>query len=190
MLLLSCRELLIVTCIVFSFLAACSEHKVNYDRDNAPPVPLLEFDPELKPYFDSYVADAADAGVPVSDANLKEFKGIMWADKLDLRGSGDDKILGLCRRRLDLSYVELLRPNSERMVGFTFVDDLTLKMMVYHELGHCLHGFSGHTSGKSAAIMNSNLQPARYLDPDGLLHDHFQMMKKFRENPMDRPYRE
>jgi hypothetical protein len=166
---------------------SCGEHKINYDSNEYAPPSHLHMDPELQPYFDSYVRDAAAAGVPVSEQKLQEFKGLMWTDHLDTKSSSDAAILGHCQRRLDLSYVEMLRPNAEGKVGHTLVDDITLKVLIYHELGHCLHDFSGHTSGKSAAIMNSYIQPARYFDLDGLLRDHFEMLKKVRDNPSFRP---
>ncbi|HET9237948.1 MAG TPA: hypothetical protein VFO10_11885 [Oligoflexus sp.] len=87
--------------------------------------------------------------------------------------------------------IQLMKPlqaaADATKVGSTVMDEITLKVMVYHELGHCLHDFSGHTSGKGAAVMNAYLQPARYFDPEALLMDHFQMLKKMRDNPSFRP---
>jgi hypothetical protein len=172
------------------FFVACGESKVADDTYNsktyAPPS-HLSFDPELQPIMDSYLADAAAAGVPVPETTLQEFQGLMWTDKVNVKASADATILGVCHRRSGLRYVEILHPTAEGKVGSTVLDDITLKVMVYHELGHCLHDFSGHTSGKGAAVMNAYLQPARYFDPEALLMDHFQMLKKMRDNPSFRP---
>ncbi|HYX33752.1 MAG TPA: hypothetical protein VE954_11615 [Oligoflexus sp.] len=168
-------------------LVSCGERRVNYDSTSYAPPSNLHMDSELQGYFDSYVSDAAAAGVGIPDETLQEFKGLMWTDHIDIKNSPDATILCHCQRRHGLRFVELLKPNAEGKVGTTLVDDVTLKVMVYHELGHCLHDFSGHTSGKSAAVMNSYLQPARYFDLDGLLRDHFQMLKKVQDNPSFRP---
>lgn len=170
--------------------AACGESKVDDDTYNSKThtAPTkLAFDPELQPIMDSYLADAAAAGVPVPETTLQEFQGLMWTDKVNVKAAADATILGVCHRRSGLRYVEILHPNAEGKVGSTALDEITLKVMVYHELGHCLHDFSGHTSGKGAAVMNAYLQPARYFDPEALLMDHFQMLKKIRDNPSFRP---
>jgi hypothetical protein len=169
---------------------ACGESKVDDDTYNGKVYTRpsrLAFDPELKPIMDSYLADAAAAGVPVSETTLQEFQGLMWTDKVNVKAAADATILGVCHRRAGLRYVEILHPNAEGKVGTTEMDEITLKVMVYHELGHCLHDFSGHTSGKGAAVMNAYLQPARYFDPEGLLMDHFLMLKKMRTDPSFRP---
>lgn len=181
-----------MSCLILVTLlfAACGESKVDDDTYNAKtytPPSNLAFDPGLKPIMDSYLADAAAAGVPVPESTLQEFQGLMWTDKVNVKAASDATILGVCHRRAGLRFVEILRPNAEGKVGTTAMDDITLKVMVYHELGHCLHDFSGHTSGKGAAVMNAYLQPARYFDPEGLLMDHFQMLKKMRDNPSFRP---
>lgn len=187
MLLLSYSSRILLTSCFTLFLMACGEHRVNYDSNEYAAPSNLHFDPELQPYFDSYVSDAAAAGVAIPEQKLQEFKGLMWTDHINIKNSPDATILGHCQRRSNLRFVELLRPNTEGKVGTTLVDDVTLKVMVYHELGHCLHDFSGHTSGKSAAIMNSYLQPARYFDLDALLRDHFRMLKKMQDDPAFRP---
>jgi hypothetical protein len=166
---------------------SCGQPKVNYDSNTYTPPSELYIDPELQPYLDSYIADAAAAAVAIPEQKLQDFKGLMWTDRVNVRASADATILGHCQRRPGLRYVEILRPNSEGKVGTTMMDEATLKVMVYHELGHCLHDFSGHTSGKSAAVMNTYLQPARYFDLEGLLQDHFQMLKKMQDNPSFRP---
>lgn len=181
-----------IPCLILVTLlfVACRESKVDDDTYNGktytPPSQLF-IDPELRPYLDSYTADAAAAGVPVPEATLQEFQGLMWTDKVNTKAASDATILGVCHRRTGLRYVEILHPNAEGKVGSTARDEITLKVMVYHELGHCLHDFSGHTSGKGAAVMNAYLQPARYFDPEGLLMDHFLMLKKMRDNPSFRP---
>jgi len=181
-----------MSCLILVTLlfAACRESKVDDDTYNAKtyaPPSQLSFAPELQPYLDSYLADAAAAGVPVPDTTLQEFQGLMWTDKVNVKAASDATILGVCHRRAGLRFVEILHPNAEGKVGSTMMDEITLKVMVYHELGHCLHDFSGHTSGQGAAVMNAYLQPARYFDPEGLLMDHFQMLKKMRDNPSFRP---
>jgi len=168
-------------------LLGCGEQKVNYESNEHAPPSQLFMDPELQPYFDSYLSDAAAAGVGISEQKLQDFKGLMWTDHVNIKSAPDATVLGHCQRRPGLRYVELLRPNTEGKAGTTLVDNITLKVMVYHELGHCLHDFSGHTSGKSAAVMNSYLQPARYFDLDALLRDHFQMLKQMQDNPSFRP---
>ncbi len=181
MLLLKSPSRLLTLVLATLFLANCGGSKANYDTDtNAPPADL-SIDPELKPLLDSYVADAAKAGVAIPDEKLREFQGLMWTDTVNTRLASDATILGVCQRRPGLRYVEILRPNEQGKVGTTSMDAITLKIMVYHELGHCLHDFSGHTDGKSAAIMNAWLQPARFFDPDGLIADHFKMLKKIQD---------
>lgn len=168
-------------------LTSCGKENVNYESDTYTPPSELFIDPELKPYLDSYIADAAAAGVAIPEQKLLDFKGLMWTDRVNVKASPDATLLGHCQRKPGLRFVEILRPNAEGKVGNTALDDITLKVMIYHELGHCLHDFSGHTSGKSAAVMNAYLQPARYFDPEGLLHDHFTMLKKMQDNPSFRP---
>lgn len=168
-------------------LVGCGEQKINYNSNEHSSPTQLFIDPELQPYFDSYLTDAAAAGVGISEQKLQDFKGLMWTDQVNIQSAEDATVLGVCQRRPGLRYVELLRPNTEGKAGATLVDAITLKVMVYHELGHCLHDFSGHTSGKGAAIMNSYLQPARYFDLEALLRDHFQMLKTMQDNPSFRP---
>lgn len=168
-------------------LLSCGEESVNYDSDAYTPPSELFIDSELKPYLDSYIADSAAAGVTIPEQKLVDFKGLMWTDHVNVKASPDATILGHCQRRPGLRYVEILKPNTEGKVGNTKMDEITLKVMIYHELGHCLHDFSGHTSGKSAAVMNSYLQPARYFDLEALLRDHFNMLKKMQDNPSFRP---
>ncbi|WP_141732939.1 hypothetical protein [Oligoflexus tunisiensis] len=168
-------------------LVSCGEDHVNYDTSTYTPPANLYIDPDLKPHLDAYIADAAAAGVPVSEETLQDFKGLMWTDHVNIQAAPDATLLGHCQRRPGLRFVEILRPNSEGKAGTTLVDAITLKIMVYHELGHCLHDFSGHTSGRSAAVMNAYLQPARYFDLGGLLRDHFQMLKKMQDDPSFRP---
>ncbi len=175
-----------LTCLTI-ILASCGQEKVDSDSDTYTPPSELYIDSELKPYLDAYIADSAAAGVAIPEQKLRDFKGLMWTDHVNVKASADATILGHCQRRPGLRYVEVLRPNAQGKAGSTTMDDITLKVMVYHELGHCLHDFSGHTSGKSAAVMNTYLQPARYFDLEGLLRDHFAMLKKMQDNPSFRP---
>jgi hypothetical protein len=188
MLLLTNRFRIPLVLSLLLVLVACGQDpKVNYNTSTYTPPAHLYIDPELKPHLDAYIADAAAAGVPVPEAKLQEFQGLMWTDHVNIQAAPDATLLGHCQRRSGLRFVEILRPNSEGKAGTTLVDDITLKVMVYHELGHCLHDFSGHTSGRSAAVMNTYLQPARYFDLDGLLRDHFQMLKKMQDDPSYHP---
>lgn len=164
--------------VFFWFLTACGASHVNYDSNALPTPENMHIDPDLQVLMDEYIRDADAADAPVPAGNLETFKALMWADTLTREKNEDRFILGHCQiRGNSLRFVEIIRPDAEGKIGATKLDDETLKVIVYHELGHCLHGFSGHTDGKEAAIMNATLQPARYFDLNSLVADHFKRMK-------------
>jgi len=180
--------------LAFSLLGCQDEsHRSQETQANTPA--NLYIDTELQPLLDEYIRQSADAGVPIPEHKLQEFKALMWTDDVTVKGPLEGEILGHCQRRatnsLDpakrLRFIELLRPNSEGKVGITQMDEITLKVITFHELGHCLHDFDGHTNSNAAAIMNARLQPARYFDLDGLIMDHFATIKKMQNDPSFRP---
>ncbi len=175
---------------VFFQITACGDET---RKSHAPANETSEavIDPELKVYLDEYLADAEAAGVAVPEQKVLELKNLNWTDHISLPIPDEGALLGHCQRRNtdspDLSKhqrsIEILRPDASGKVGLTHMDDVTLKTIVYHELAHCLHDFSGHLHSKGAALMNARLQPARYLSIDELIRDHFVMLKNRAATP-------
>ena len=169
----------------FGLITACrAEKEPKIVATSVIQVDTME--PALTGYLDAYLQDAAAAGVPVAQEKVSQLRQLTWVDHIDNAGLEEGGLLGHCQRRsksgeladTTLLRIEVRRPNAQNKVGATLMDDITLKAIMYHELGHCLHDFAGHLHNEGAAIMSAHLEFARYLDFPSMLQEHFSMLKE------------
>jgi hypothetical protein len=145
--------------------------------------PESRFEAELMPLVASYERDAAAAQAPVSPEFRSQLVQVVWQD--DLGQQGDEIVLGRCERFNEnhpdpeqrFRVVKVRRPDSKGFAGGIKLDALTLKTVVYHELGHCLHDFRGHLPEASHQIMSKALPKNRFQSFHELLHQHFSLLK-------------
>ncbi len=145
--------------------------------------PDRQYEAELMPLVVAYEADAAAAQVPVSAEFRRQLVQVIWQD--DLGQQGDETVLGRCERHnenhpdseMRFRTVKIRKPDAEGYVGRIKLDALTLKTVVYHELGHCLHDFRGHLPETTHQIMSAALPKERFQSFHELLHQHFSLLK-------------
>ncbi|MDQ3235764.1 MAG: hypothetical protein M3Q07_28485 [Pseudobdellovibrionaceae bacterium] len=145
--------------------------------------PEARFEVELQPLVDDYEADAIEARMPVAPEFKRQLVQVIWQD--DLGQQGDETVLGRCERlnenhpdpELRFRLVKIRKPDANGYVGKIRIDALTLKTVVYHELGHCLHDFRGHLPEATHQIMSSALPKERFQSFHELLQKHFSLLK-------------
>jgi hypothetical protein len=151
--------------------------------DGSSPKPETHFESELMPLVAAYENDAAANAIPVSPELRDQLVQVVWQD--DLGQQGDETVLGRCERlnenhpdeAMRFRTVKIRKPDAAGYVGRIKVDALTLKTIVYHELGHCLHDFRGHLPEASHQIMSTALPKERFQSFHELLHQHFALLK-------------
>jgi hypothetical protein len=151
--------------------------------DGASPKPETRYESELMPLVAAYEKDAATNAIPVSPELRVQLVQVIWHD--DLGQNGDATVLGRCERMnenhpdksMRFRTVKIRKPDAAGYVGRIKVDALTLKTIVYHELGHCLHDFRGHLPETSHQIMSTALPKERFQSFHELLHQHFALLK-------------
>lgn len=163
---------------------ACQDRK-------QPSAPLYEepnklFEAELKPLLDRYVSEAKDRGAPVDPTALKELKQLTWTSEISKGFSKTSINLGRCIRlnenhpnpAMRYRVVQIIKPDAQQMAGTIKMDANTLRAVVYHELGHCLHNFTSHRPNTEDSIMSTALPKSRTTRMDELVEEHFLMMGK------------
>lgn len=145
--------------------------------------PETVFSADLETLLQSYIKDSEAAEAPVDPKFRTELVQLTWDENLGMEGGR--AVLGHCER-LNEGYpdaaqrfrtVHIRKPGSDGKVdGITF-DATTLKMIVYHELGHCLHDFHGHLPEASHQLMSSALPQSGSQSLGDLLARHFALMK-------------
>ncbi|MCX6131786.1 MAG: hypothetical protein NTX25_22345 [Proteobacteria bacterium] len=184
MLLLSgCRICLCYFSILFTFLNLLACASKPKSETQTIKKAAYHHDAELEPFVQAYLDDAEAAGVPVSKRFQSELVQIVWTN--DLGHDGNGRVLGRCERFNEVDpdpkqrfrTIRLVRPDTDGLVGSIKVDSITLKTIVYHELGHCLHDYRGHLPEASHQIMSSALPDDRIKDFDEKLKKHFQLMR-------------
>lgn len=167
--------------ILIAFNFSCSDQKfASPDSANKP---TYQIEPDLAPLVTAYEADADEAGVAVPSSFRQQLVQVVWQD--DLGQQGDETVLGRCERMnenhpdesMRFRTVKIRKPDAAGYVGRIKVDALTLKTIVYHELGHCLHDFRGHLPETSHQIMSTALPKERFQSFHDLLHQHFALLK-------------
>lgn len=170
-------------CLVASLCACGPPPEV---KNGAIAKPESQYAAELQPLLEAYEEDAILALVPAPSELRQQLVRVVWAD--DLGRQGDDSVLGRCDRlnenhpdpELRFRTVKIQRPDAEGYVGRVKLDALTLKTVVYHELGHCLHDFRGHLPEATHQIMSAALPKDRSLAFHELLQQHFSLLKSGR----------
>ncbi|HYX34971.1 MAG TPA: hypothetical protein VE954_17890 [Oligoflexus sp.] len=151
-------------------------------------IPEAQYDAELQPLVDAYEADAIEARTAVAPGFKRQLVQVIWQD--DLGQQDDETVLGRCERlnenhpdpELRFRLVKIRKPDANGYVGKIRIDALTLKTVVYHELGHCLHDFRGHLPEATHQIMSSALPKERFQSFHELLHKHFSLLKSVQKN--------
>ncbi len=180
--LLSCPFRLISTLVFVVVCVACGE---SIPTTPAQSVPEAHIDPELQPFLESYVDDAARAGAPVEPDRLAELKRLEWVDEVEGAGDGEELNLGQCARGNENSIraserfrtIKITRPETAGIHLNRAQGQLTLKAIVYHELGHCLHNYHGHRPVAEQVIMSAALPEKRFSEFNELLVEHFRMFR-------------
>jgi hypothetical protein len=145
--------------------------------------PESSFAADLMPLVASYEAEAAAAGAPVAPEFRSQLVQVVWHD--DLGKQGNETVLGRCERlnenhpdpAMRFRTIRIRRPDAQGYVGSTRLDALTLKAVVYHELGHCLHDFRGHLPETTQQLMSASLPKERFHSFKDLLQQHFSLLK-------------
>ncbi len=145
--------------------------------------PERQYEADLLPLVAAYEADAAAAQIPVAPEFRRQLVQVIWQD--DLGQQGDETVLGRCERfnenhadpEMRFRTVKIRKPDAEGYVGRIKLDALTLKTVVYHELGHCLHDFRGHLPEATHQIMSAALPKERFQSFHELLHQHFTLLR-------------
>ncbi len=173
---------LLSPCLLFSalVLVACGEVPHNH---KAVPLPAEHIEPELQTYLESYLEDAARAGVPVQAEMLRELRRVEWTEEKIVE-EGDELSLGHCSRINSNSVQREERFRTIRIAPLhslglnlaTRKGQIMMKAILYHELGHCLHDFYGHRPIEDQVIMSSELPEKRFGELPELISEHFRMM--------------
>jgi hypothetical protein len=94
-------------------------------------------DPELQPFVDDFMRDC-EARRTDCAKRMDRIKSIKLVDMPDLDKSDDEAVIGLCydrpfTRRIEISKDIMDKPN------------LYIKVLMYHEIGHCAYGLDHET---------------------------------------------
>lgn len=156
----------IVALLSCAMLTACgtTENQVVTKKPEIPPAPTtslnkvqqrmlnylsryVEVDPEVYPHAAEFVARCSIVG---GDFTKECEKRLIILDKIELVNSFDDapNVVGRC-----YFSTSLLVPRTVQILrGFVNSDSLSMKGLVFHELGHCLLG-QDHASQSSLDMM-------------------------------------
>jgi hypothetical protein len=167
--------------IFIALIISCGDQKLP--RSESAKKPMYHMDAGLAPFVAAYEADADDAGAPVPAEFRSQLVQVIWQE--DLGQQGDEVVLGRCERFNEnhpdpeqrFRVIKIRRPDANGYAGSIKIDALTLKTVVYHELGHCLHDFRGHLPEASHQIMSKVLPKNRFQSFHELLHQHFSLLK-------------
>lgn len=167
--------------LMVAFVWACGAQPSS--EDSTIPKPDTRYEAELQPLVEAYEADATRAHAPVAADFRKQLIQVVW--EADLGKQNGETVLGRCERlnenhpdpELRFRIVKIRKPDAKGYVGSIKLDDLTLKTVVYHELGHCLHDFRGHLPEATHQIMSSVLPKERFQSFQKLLQEHFSLLK-------------
>lgn len=175
-------RLTILASLFFAMLGACQEKK----QPSAPAYdePATKFEAELKPLLDRYIAEAEARGAPVDKTALKELKQLTWTNDIAQGFSKTSINLGRCIKlnedhpnpAMRYRVVQIRQPNELKMAGPIKMDENTLRIVVYHELGHCLHNFGSHRPNTEDSIMSTALPRSRGTRMNELVEEHFMLM--------------
>lgn len=134
--------------------------------------------PELQTYVKEFIADAKARGIELSDDNLTiDFKG-------HLSNTHDGLVtIGMCLPFLFSKREVFIDPNH-----WAFASPIERKVLIYHELGHCLLGLEHRDDGPH--IMNSIIISDWYYS-DALIDEEFRDYRTATHKlfPQDRPQR-
>ncbi len=175
------RVHLTITMLGLQFpLWSCAK-MANPSAQSRPEVSIAD---DLQSFLLEYKTEAIAAQTPVEASYEKQLVRLEWSDNLGERD--DEHILGRCDRLNEnhpdpaqrYRVVHIQRPNAQGMVGSIKMDRATLRTVVFHELGHCLHNYHGHLPESEEQIMSSELPEQRFGQWQSLLRAHFQLMKK------------
>lgn len=159
----------------------CGENPAQPDHEIQKP--SASYASDLMPLVSAYEADAALADAPIVPEFRRQLVQVVWEE--DLGQQGAETILGRCERfnenhpdpTMRFRIVKIRKPDAQGYVGQIKLDALTLKTVVYHELGHCLHDFRGHLPENARQIMSHELPKERFQSFPQLLHQHFSLFK-------------
>ena len=177
-LLFSCKSLLKVGKVKDIF-----NHKIIWKKAN---LPDPEYDAELKPYVDSFVADARKYGVNITDEAVSKLRLLRYVDKLS--ATSGEGVVASCNRYYVESItqeglkiydekskwlsIEILYKESKE---YTQGQEPKLKELVYHELFHCLLN-KGHLPAGYDGIMSAVLDQSSqrvFTEWDQLVEEMF-----------------
>jgi hypothetical protein len=167
--------------LIIMSLWACGSPQDS--ADDTVPKPETRYEFELMPIVEAYEADAVAAQAPIAPEFRRQLVQVIWQD--DLGQQGEETILGRCERfnenhpdrSMRFRMVKIRKPDAAGFAGRVKLDALTLKTVVYHELGHCLHDFRGHLPAATRQIMSTSLPKERFQSFHELLHQHFSLLK-------------
>jgi len=182
----SCPSLSLIIQLLCLLMSLCACGPQRQTGDGTITKPESQYSSELQPLLEAYEEDALEAQAPVASEFRQQLVQVIWAD--DLGRQGDETVLGRCERlnenhpdpELRFRTVKIRRPDAEGYVGRIKLDELTLKTVVYHELGHCLHDFRGHLPEATHQIMSAALPKERFRSFHELLQQHFTLLKSAR----------
>lgn len=163
------------------FVWACGSAEKSPTSE--PIKPEQAYAAELAPLVDAYEMEALESGTPVPEDFRNQLVQVIWQD--DLGREGDEVILGRCERmnenstNPDLRFrtIKIHKPDAQGYIGGIHLDEKTLRTIVYHELGHCLHDYHGHLPISSRQIMSAELPTDRLEQLPILVSQHFELMK-------------
>ncbi|WP_218109973.1 hypothetical protein [Oligoflexus tunisiensis] len=162
-------------------LVACGSQPT--ENDSPVVKPESSFAADLMPLVAAYEAEAVMAGAPVAPEFRRQLVQVDWQN--DLGTQGGETVLGRCERLnenhpdpdMRFRTIRIRRPDARGYVGSTRMDALTLRTVVYHELGHCLHDFRGHLPETTHQLMSASLPKERFQSFQALLQQHFSLLK-------------
>ena len=120
---------------------------------NVVPIPAPEYDEELKGFVNQFVEDAKNRGVLISSERVKLLRKVVWVDRLTI-SPGKIGVMASCNRffsnqttlsgkkPVNWMTIEVLRESTKRYTGDHEKSVILLREIMYHELGHCLGGWS------------------------------------------------
>jgi hypothetical protein len=125
--------------------------------------PEEKFDPALKPYIASFVAEAKKYGVEIPPETVSMLKQFVYVKKLS--APPDPGVMAICTRfygwearkginkKVKWMTIEIQKESAEH---FAQGDELSVREVAYHELFHCLLN-KGHLPEGVPGIMSPTL---------------------------------
>jgi len=127
----------------------------------------VKIDLRLAPYVQEYEREIMSK-IPSGSAKVRNIL-VMFDTDENIKKIGSGQAVGICSISVGGVVPNTIRI-SERFLEHSKNEKTILKLLMYHELTHCVYGINGHTKNTILGIRTSIMNPYQASDAD--IHDY------------------